>query len=89
LQRSVSRKLKKWRNDQWNVKVEFLDPEDQSLWRMTNRVTEFPNPSPLVTTGGSLYQTMKAKALAENPETQFQPVTGPSARQSLRHLTWR
>jgi hypothetical protein len=37
LQRSVTRRLNEWRNDQWIATLESLDPEDQSLWRMTKR----------------------------------------------------
>jgi hypothetical protein len=46
LQRSVTRRLKVWRNDQWSKTLEFPDPEDQSLWRMTKRVTRVPAPFP-------------------------------------------
>jgi len=35
LQSSVTRWLNEWRNDQWSATLESLDPEDQSLWRMT------------------------------------------------------
>ena len=72
LQRSVSRRLNKWRNDQWSATLESLDPENQSLWRMTKRVMRVPTPSPpLVTTGGfALSDSEKAKALADNLETQ-------------------
>jgi hypothetical protein len=38
LQRSVTRRLNEWRNDQWSATLESLDPEDQSLCRMTKRV---------------------------------------------------
>ena len=38
LQRSVTRRLNEWKNDQWSATLESLDPEDQSLWRMTKRV---------------------------------------------------
>jgi hypothetical protein len=34
----VTRRLNEWRNDQWMATLEFLDPEDQSLWRMSKRV---------------------------------------------------
>ena len=46
LQRSVTRRLNEWRKDQWSATLEFLDPEDQSLRRMTKRVMRFPTPSP-------------------------------------------
>jgi hypothetical protein len=36
LQKSVTRKMNEWRNDQWSVTLESLDPEDQCLWKMTN-----------------------------------------------------
>ena len=38
LQRSVTFRLNEWRNDQWSATLESLDPEDQSLWRITKRV---------------------------------------------------
>jgi hypothetical protein len=80
LQRSVTRRLNEWRNDQWSATLESLDPEDQSLWRLTKRVMRVPTPSPpLVTPGGiALSDSEKAEALADNLETQFQPVTDPS-----------
>jgi hypothetical protein len=80
LQRSVTRRLNEWRNDQWSATLQSLDPEDQSLWRMTKRVMRVPTPSPpLVTPGGiALSDSEKAEALADNLETQFQPVTDPS-----------
>jgi hypothetical protein len=31
LQRSLTRRLNEWRNDQWSATLESLDPEDQSL----------------------------------------------------------
>jgi hypothetical protein len=46
LQRSVTHRLNKWRNGQWSATLESLDPEDQSLWRMTKRVMGVPAPSP-------------------------------------------
>jgi len=46
LQRSVTRRLNEWWNDQWSATLESLDPEDQSLWRMTKRVMRVPTPSP-------------------------------------------
>jgi hypothetical protein len=38
LQRSVTRRLNGWRNDQWSETLESLDPADQSLWRMAKRL---------------------------------------------------
>jgi endonuclease/exonuclease/phosphatase family metal-dependent hydrolase len=80
LQRSVTRQLNEWRNDQWSATLESLDPKDQSLWRMTKRVKRVPTPfPPLVTPGGiALSDSEKAEALADNLETQFQPVVDPS-----------
>jgi len=59
----VTRRLNEWRNDQWSATLESLDPEDQSLWRMTKllmRVHTPPSP------------------LADSLETQFLLVTDPS-----------
>jgi len=65
LQRSVTRRLNKWRNDQWMVTLESLDPKDQSLWRMTKRVIRVPTPSPPMVTpvGIDLSESEKAKPL--------------------------
>jgi len=80
LQRSVTRRLKERRNDQWSATLESLDPEDQSLWRMTKRVIEFLlHPPPLIIPGGIAFSdSEKAEAPADNLEAQFQPVTDPS-----------
>jgi hypothetical protein len=80
LQRAVTRRLNEWRNDQWSATLESLDPEDQSLWRLTKRVMRVPTPSPpLVTPEGiALSDSEKAEALADNLEIQFQLVTDPS-----------
>jgi hypothetical protein len=69
-----------WRNDQWSCTLENLDPEDQTLWRMTRRVMRFPTPSPsFVTSGGiAVSDTEKAEALADSLESQFQPVNALS-----------
>jgi hypothetical protein len=53
LQRSVTRRLNEWRNDQWSAKLESLDPEDQSLW-MTKRVMRVATPSLLLVTPGGI-----------------------------------
>ena len=47
LQRSVTRWLNEWRNDQWSATVESLHPEDQSPLRMTKRVMRVPTPFPI------------------------------------------
>ena len=76
----MTRRLNEWRNDQWSATLESLNPEDQSLWKMTKRVMRVPTPSPaLVTSGGiALSDSEKAKPLANSLEAQFQPVTVPS-----------
>jgi hypothetical protein len=35
LQRSGTLQLQEWRNGQWSCTLEALNPEDQSLWRLT------------------------------------------------------
>jgi hypothetical protein len=94
LHKSVTRRLNEWRKGQWSATLESLDPEDQSLWRMTKRVMRVPIPSihpspPPVTPGGIAgLDSEKAEALADNLEAQFLPVTDCSVRQSFRRLTW-
>jgi hypothetical protein len=80
LQRSVTRRLNEWRNDQWSATLESFDPEDQSLWSMTKRVMRIPTPSPSLVTPGAiaLSDSENAEAVADNLETQFQPVTDTS-----------
>jgi hypothetical protein len=86
---SVSDRLNEWRNYQWSVTLELLDPKDQSLWRMTKRVMRVPTPSPpLVTTGRfALSVSEKADAIEDNLETQFQPVSDPSDPAVIEYLT--
>ena len=76
----MNHQLNEWRNEKWSATLESLDPEDQSLWKMTKRVMRVPTPSPpLVTQGGlALSDTEKAEALADSLEAQFQPVNDPS-----------
>jgi hypothetical protein len=45
LQRSVTCRHNDWRNEQWGATLESIDPEDQSLWRITKRMMRFPNPT--------------------------------------------
>jgi hypothetical protein len=79
LQRSVTRRFNGWRNDKQSATLESLDPEDQSLRRMTKRTMKVPTPSPQVTLGGiALSDSEKAESLAYNLETQFRPMTDPS-----------
>jgi hypothetical protein len=76
----VTTQLNGWRNDQKSNMLESLDPEDQSLWKMTKRVTRIPTPSPpsVTPTGLALSDSEIAEVLAESVEAQFQPVTDPS-----------
>jgi hypothetical protein len=80
LQRSVTNRLNEWRNDQWGATLESLNPEDQSLWKMTKRVMRVATLSPpLATPGGfALSDSEKAEAVADSLEDQFQPVTDHS-----------
>jgi len=68
LQRSVTTHLNEWRNDRWSDTLESLDPDDQSLRKMSRRVMRIPTPSPpLVTPGGlALSDSEKAEALADS-----------------------
>jgi hypothetical protein len=82
LQRSVTHRLYEWRNDEWrnddwSFTLGNLDPENQSLLRMTKRVMRIATPSPpLITPGGlALSDRDKAEALADSLEAQFQPVS--------------
>jgi hypothetical protein len=80
LQRPVTHRLNEWRNDQWIATLESLDPENQSLWRITKRVMRVPTPSPPLVTPGviALSDSEKAETLADSLKTQFQPLTDPS-----------
>jgi hypothetical protein len=76
----VTTQLNEWGNDRWNDTLERIDPEVQSLWKITRRVIRIPTPSPpLVTPGGlALSDFENAEALADSLEAQFQPVNDPS-----------
>jgi len=67
-------------NDQWSATFKFLDPEDQSLWRITKRVMRVPTPSsrPGRPRGIALSDSEKFEALADNLEAQILPVTNSS-----------
>jgi hypothetical protein len=54
VQRSVTRLLNERRNDQCSATLESLDPEDQSLWRMTKREMRVPIPSSLLVIPGGI-----------------------------------
>jgi hypothetical protein len=70
LQRSVTHQLNEWRKEQWNATLESIDPEDQSLRKMTKRVMRVPTLSaPLVTQGGlALSDSEIAEALTDSIE---------------------
>jgi hypothetical protein len=89
LQRSVTRRLKEWWNAQCSKAIESLDPEYQSLWRITKRMVRVPTPSPpLVTPGGiALSDSEKAEDIAESLEIQFRPVADTSVTAVLTLLT--
>jgi hypothetical protein len=89
LQISVSCRLNEWRNDQWSATLEYLVPEDQSVWIMTKRMMRVPTPSPpLVTTSGiARSDSEKAEALADSLERQFQPVADPSVPAVIEMVT--
>ena len=75
----MTHRLKEWRKDQWSATLESLDPDDQSMWRMTKWLMRVPTPSPLGHTGEiAVSDSEKAEALGVNMEAQFQPVNDPS-----------
>ena len=61
---------------QWADPIDSLTPDDQSLWKMTKRVMRMPDPNPPLQVPGVLANSdsEKAEALADNLESQFQPV---------------
>jgi hypothetical protein len=71
--------MNEWRNDQWSMAVQSLDPEDQSLWKVIEPVKRVSTPSPpLITLAGiALSDSEMPEALAEGLETHFQPVNDP------------
>ena len=71
LQRWIVIELKEWRNVQWADTIESLNPEDQSLWKMTKRVMRIPDPDPSlqVPNGLAYLDSEKAEALADNLES--------------------
>lgn len=79
LQRSVTYRLNDWRNEKWSETLESLKREDQSLAKMTEWVMRSPTPSPpLHVPGGlTLLGSVKAEALADSRDAQFQPEDGP------------
>jgi hypothetical protein len=62
LHRSVTYLLNEWRNEHWSDTLESLDSEDQSLWKITNRVMRVPTPSPPLQVPGGLAPSNSEKA---------------------------
>jgi hypothetical protein len=52
LQRSVARSFNDWSKEQWGASLESLNPEYQSLWRMTKRMMRVPIQTPALDTPG-------------------------------------
>jgi hypothetical protein len=75
----VTNKLSKRRNDQWSLKLETFDREDQSLWNLTRQVMSNSTPQPpLVSPGGPfLSDSEKAETLADSLDVLFQPINDP------------
>jgi hypothetical protein len=40
----VTQQLNEWRNEEWSSTMEILDPDEQSLWKMTRRVMRVTSP---------------------------------------------
>jgi hypothetical protein len=61
--------------------LESLDSADQSLWKLTKRVTRVPSPLPhlLLPVGLALSDSEKGEALAVSLEALFQSVNDPSS----------
>jgi hypothetical protein len=77
LQRSETHHVNYCRNEKWSAALESLDPEDQSLWRMTKEAMRVPTLSPpLVTRGDVTFSdSEKAESLAESLEAYCQLIT--------------
>ena len=85
LQRSVTRRLNEWRNDQWSATLESRGPiaveDDQAGDESSYTI------SPMVTPGGiALSDAEKAEDFADNLEAQFQTVTDPSVPANIETL---
>jgi len=91
LHRLVTRRINEWRNDQWSATLESLNPEDQSLWKMTKRVMRVSTPlPPWSPRGDSLSQTLrKLKPSPTVWRLSFSRSPFLRSRPSLRRLTWR
>ena len=56
--------------------IDSLNPGDQSLWKVKQRVMRMPDSNPPLQVSGGLAcsDCEKAEALADNLEYQFQPI---------------
>jgi hypothetical protein len=75
----VTNKLNERRNDQWSLKLETIDREDQSLWNLTRQVMSNSTPQPPLFSPGGLVlsDSEKAETLADSLEALFQPINDP------------
>jgi hypothetical protein len=71
LYRSVTNQLTEWRNDHRSSALESLDPNDQSLWKMTRQLMRVLLPHPLPWSHWCLSDSEKAEALADILGAQF------------------
>jgi hypothetical protein len=83
----VIRRLNKWRNNKWSATLESLVPEDQSLSRVTKRVTRVHTPSPWTPQEESLCQSLrKLNPLQRIWRVSFSRLPTLRSRQLLRRL---
>lgn len=78
--RVIKELIRQHNNDTWREKVEHLNSQDLSLWRMTKALLKIPDKCPsLHGTNGIVYSNIdKANALADTLETTFKPNNDPS-----------
>ena len=62
LQRWIDFGLKEWRNTQWSDALESLNPDDQSLWKITEWVMRILDHNPLLPVPGGLICSDSKKA---------------------------
>lgn len=77
LKRKVEIEISEYRNQKWATFLSGLNPEDNSLWRVTRMLSRKPiSVPPLQSSTGEFAESNEAKAelLADVLESQFQPV---------------
>jgi hypothetical protein len=76
--------------NEWRDLLEFLDSEDQSLWKMTKMITRVHTPSLLLQVPRILIlsDSEKGEALAHSLEAHVQPVDNPSDTGTARRCSW-